>query len=135
MDTFAIDCPHCAKSLIVQSEKEKEDFICPSCRNIIEIQVDEPAPDASSTSASRVPIRPPAVPVAQHPGARTGRTSFAEYYSPIRGQYAGKITGVGFAGIGLGGLMILVSGVGFMDRNSDSGAANLFLLFCGAGNP
>jgi len=62
----------------------------------------------------------------------TGADPFAAYHTPIQGKKTGAITVVGYMGIGLGVLIVLV-GIVALFAGTDAGAGGFLLSLIGAG--
>jgi len=62
----------------------------------------------------------------------TGVDPFASYHTAIQGKKAGQITVVGYMGIGLGVLIVLVGGVALF-QSTDNGEGGFLLGLVGVG--
>jgi hypothetical protein len=61
-----------------------------------------------------------------------GADPFGEYHTPIQGKKAGKITFVGYLGIGLGALLLLL-GIALLSSSTDEGQGAIMVSLFGIG--
>ena len=95
-------CPFCAEEILAEAVK------CKHCGS----NVDGKQPETKVTV--------------------TGVDPFAEYHTPIQGKKKGKITVIGYMGIALGGLFVLVS-CSVIGKAQDGGESGALIGLMGIG--
>ncbi len=94
-------CPYCAETVLTAAVK------CKHCGSMLD--------GSEGGSARDVTVR--------------GIAPFARLHTPIQGMKEGELTTIGWCGIGLGGLMVLVSAVMLFACEGD--AEEIFCTFMG----